>query len=73
VIIVTDDVDEAVFISDRVIMMTNGPEASIGEILEVNLSHTHGIDVNYSVTLNIHAAENEYFVFFMQSNSRNLT
>jgi len=37
VIIITHDVDEAVLLSDRVIMMTNGPSATIGEILEVNL------------------------------------
>ena len=37
IIIITHDVDEAVLLSDRVIMMTNGPEATIGEILEVNL------------------------------------
>ena len=37
VIIITHDVDEAVLLSDRVIMMTNGPSAAIGEILEVNL------------------------------------
>ena len=37
VIIITHDVDEAVLLSDRVIMMTNGPEATIGEILEVDL------------------------------------
>lgn len=39
VIVITHDVDEAVLLSDRVIMMTNGPEATIGEILEVNLEH----------------------------------
>ena len=39
VIIITHDVDEAVLLSDRVIMMTNGPQATIGEILEVNLEH----------------------------------
>ena len=38
VIIITHDIDEAVLLSDRVIMMTNGPEATIGEILEVNLA-----------------------------------
>jgi len=32
---VTHDVDEALFLSDRVVMMTNGPEAEVGEILEV--------------------------------------
>jgi len=37
VIIITHDVDEAVLLSDRVIMMTNGPEATIGEVLEVKL------------------------------------
>ncbi len=38
VIIITHDIDEAVLLSDKVIMMTNGPKATIGEILEVNLS-----------------------------------
>ena len=32
---VTHDVDEAVMLSDRIVMMTNGPSAGIGEILEV--------------------------------------
>jgi nitrate/nitrite transport system ATP-binding protein len=34
-LIVTHDVDEAVFLSDRVIMMTNGPAARIGDILSI--------------------------------------
>jgi nitrate/nitrite transport system ATP-binding protein len=34
-LMVTHDVDEALFLSDRVICMTNGPEAEVGEILEV--------------------------------------
>ena len=37
VVMVTHDVDEAVLLSDRVVMMTNGPAATIGEILEVDL------------------------------------
>jgi nitrate/nitrite transport system ATP-binding protein len=37
VLMVTHDVDEAVLLSDRVVMMTNGPSARIGDILEVTL------------------------------------
>ena len=37
VLMVTHDVDEAVLLSDRIVMMTNGPAATIGEILEVDL------------------------------------
>jgi nitrate/nitrite transport system ATP-binding protein len=37
VVMVTHDVDEAVLLSDRIVMMTNGPAATIGEVLDVNL------------------------------------
>jgi len=37
VVMVTHDVDEAVLLSDRIVMMTNGPAATIGEIVEVKL------------------------------------
>jgi nitrate/nitrite transport system ATP-binding protein len=38
VLMVTHDVDEAVLLSERVVMMTNGPAARIGEVLEVDLA-----------------------------------
>jgi nitrate/nitrite transport system ATP-binding protein len=38
VVMVTHDVDEAVLLSDRIVMMTNGPAATIGEILSVDLA-----------------------------------
>ncbi|MFZ3152401.1 ABC transporter ATP-binding protein [Pseudomonas sp.] len=37
VIMITHDVDEAVLLSDRIVMMSNGPAASVGEILQVQL------------------------------------
>jgi nitrate/nitrite transport system ATP-binding protein len=38
VMMITHDVDEAVLLSDRIVMMTNGPSAQIGEILSVPLT-----------------------------------
>ena len=37
VIMITHDVDEAVLLSDRIVMMSNGPEATVGEVLKVEL------------------------------------
>jgi nitrate/nitrite transport system ATP-binding protein len=37
VMMITHDVDEAIFMSDRVVMMTNGPSATIGQVLDIPL------------------------------------
>lgn len=37
VIMVTHDIDEAIYLSDRIVVMTNGPEAMVGEIIDVNI------------------------------------
>jgi len=39
VMMITHDIDEAIYMSDRIILMTNGPSANIGEILTVPFAH----------------------------------
>lgn len=43
VMMITHDVDEAIYMSDRIVLMTNGPAATIGEILEVPFAHPRHI------------------------------
>jgi ABC-type nitrate/sulfonate/bicarbonate transport system ATPase subunit len=38
VIMVTHDIDEAIYLSDRIVIMTNGPRATIREVVEVPLA-----------------------------------
>ncbi|MEO8890540.1 MAG: nitrate ABC transporter ATP-binding protein, partial [Coleofasciculaceae cyanobacterium] len=38
VLMITHDIDEALFLADRLVMMTNGPRAKIGEIMDINFS-----------------------------------
>jgi nitrate/nitrite transport system ATP-binding protein len=38
-LMVTHDVDEAIFLADRVVMMTNGPAAEVGDILDIPFPH----------------------------------
>ncbi len=39
VMMITHDVDEAIYMSDRIVLMTNGPNATIGEILTIPFAH----------------------------------
>lgn len=41
-LMVTHDVDEALFLADRIVMMTNGPAARVGDILEVSFPRPRG-------------------------------
>jgi nitrate/nitrite transport system ATP-binding protein len=41
-VMITHDVDEAVLLSDRIVMMTNGPAARIGEVLDVPIPRPRG-------------------------------
>lgn len=43
VMMVTHDVDEALYMADRIVMLTNGPHAKIGEILTVPFSHPRNL------------------------------
>jgi nitrate/nitrite transport system ATP-binding protein len=43
VMMVTHDVDEALYMADRIVLMTNGPAARIGEVLDVPFAHPRNI------------------------------
>jgi nitrate/nitrite transport system ATP-binding protein len=43
VMMITHDVDEALYMSDRILLMTNGPSAQIGEIIDVPFPHPRNI------------------------------
>ena len=49
-ICVTHDVDEAILLADRVVMMSNGPNASVGNIMQVNLPRPRSRDALLSHT-----------------------
>jgi bicarbonate transport system ATP-binding protein len=44
VLMITHDIDEALFLSDRLVLMTNGPAAKIGEILTIPFEHPRDRD-----------------------------
>ena len=45
VLMITHDIDEALFLADRVVMMTNGPAATIGEILTIPFERPRSYEV----------------------------
>lgn len=61
VVMVTHDVDEAVLLSDRIVMMTNGPSATVGEILAVELARPRN-----RITLSEDPAYHHYRACVMQ-------
>ena len=67
-VMVTHDVDEALLLSDRIVMLTNGPEAQIGQILDVNIPHPrHKLEVvNHP---SYYALRNE-IVYFLNQQKR---
>ncbi len=68
VVMVTHDVDEAVLLSDRVVMLTNGPSATIGEILEVPLERPRNrVDLAQSPLYQLYRREVLDFLYTRQS------
>ena len=69
VIMITHDVDEAVLLSDRIVMMTNGPAATIGEILDVELERPRKrLDLADDQKYNHYRAEVLRFLYERQRN-----
>ncbi len=66
-LMVTHDVDEAVLLSDRIVMMTNGPQATIGDIIEVKLPRPRRrLDLTSDATYNRYRAALLKFLYDRQ-------
>lgn len=68
IVLITHDVDEAVLLSDRVLMMTNGPAATVGEVLTVIYrAHATGPACRDS---RYHHRDNAFSIFCMRNSRR---
>lgn len=64
VVMITHDVDEAVLLSDRIVMMTNGPAATIGQIVSVDLERPrHRVELAESPQYNQYRSEVLKFLY----------
>ncbi|TCS43240.1 ABC transporter ATP-binding protein [Reinekea marinisedimentorum] len=74
VIMITHDVDEAVLLSDRIVMMTNGPAATVGEILKVDLARPRNrLELADDPTYNHYRSEVLRFLYEKQKKVENIT
>ena len=69
IVMITHDVDEAVLLSDKIVMMTNGPAATIGEVLEINLPRPRNrVTLANDPTYNQYRQQVLSFLYERQSN-----
>lgn len=66
-LMVTHDVDEAIFLADRVVMMTNGPSAEVGDILTIPFEHPR--DRKELLENPEYYALREYLITFLEERS----
>jgi len=67
VIMITHDVDEAVLLSDKIVMMSNGPSATVGEVLSIELPRPrHRVELADDATYNHYRAEVLKFLYERQ-------
>ena len=74
VIMITHDVDEAVLLSDRIVMMTNRPAAAIGGILDIKLERPRGrVELADSAEYNHYRAAVLKFLYERQRNPESVS